>query len=151
MENRRGVYSIIILVVFISLAYLACSKKETKADFFNDEDFHLALYTNPSSDCIACILKAIKALNANTHEEEREPIYVFVKHSDDKERFIDFLKGKFPSAAIKFFDHTLNAPTPSILLMKKEKIYMWLYIQNDPFQFDLCLKKCLQLLASFNN
>lgn len=149
MENRGSIYSIIILVVSISIAYLACSKKETKVDSFNDEDFHLALYTNPTSDCIACITKGIKALNANT--PGGEPIYVFVKPSEDKERFINYLQGEFPSATLEFFDHTWNAPTPSIVLMKKEKIYMWVYIQNDPFQFDLCLKKCLQLFGSFSN
>lgn len=147
MENRRGIY--LLIIVSVSMVYLSCSKKEAKVDFFNDEDFHLALYTNPTSDCIACILKAIKVLNANT--PDREPIYVFVKPSEDKERFINYLKGEFTSAAIEFLDHTLKAPTPSIVLMKKEKIYMWLYIQNDPFQFDLCLKKCLQLFTSFNN
>jgi hypothetical protein len=133
----------------MSMAYLACSKKEAEADFFNDEDFHLAIYTNPSSDCIACILKGIKALNANT--PRREPIYVFVKPSEDKERFITYLQGEFPSAEIKFLDHTLNAPTPSVVVMKKDNIYMWLYIQNDPFQFDLYLKKCIQLFGSFDN
>lgn len=149
MENRRGIY--LLIIVSISMAYLSCSKKEAKVDFFNDEDFHLALYTNPSSDCIACILKALKALSDNTHDEEREPIYVFMKPSKDKERFINYLKSESPSSArIKFFEHTVNTPTPSIVLMKKEKIYMWLYIQNDPFQFDLCIKKCLQLLVNFN-
>ncbi|HLP60085.1 MAG TPA: hypothetical protein VK186_14695 [Candidatus Deferrimicrobium sp.] len=132
MENSRGT---LLIILSISLVYLSCSKKEEKADFFNDEDLHFVLYTNPSSDCIDCIHKALKALNTNS--DKGESIYVFIKPSQDKERFINYLKSEFPLKAIKFIDHTLNAPSPAIILMRKENVYMWLYIQNDPFQFNL--------------
>lgn len=138
----------IVLIIIMSMMCVSCLKKEANTDFFTNENFHFALYTNPSSDCIECILKALRALNTDT--DQADPIYVFIKHSDDKDRFINYLKSEFRPRTIKFFDRELNAPSPAIVLIRKKNIYMWLYIQNDPFLFDLSIKKCLQLLTNFN-
>lgn len=138
------------------MGYISCSKKEAKLDLFNDEDFHAVLYTNPSSDCVDCIFKALKSLDANA--SEGEPIYVLLKPSKDNERFVNYVKSEFRTLrTIKFIEHTLDVPvsstppTPSIVMMRKKKIYMWLYIQNDPFLFEKCIEKCLQLFSNIKH
>jgi hypothetical protein len=141
MAKSRNVYLMIIILAVI----VSCSSKQST--FFDDDNFHFALYVDPTSDCVDCTLKALRALSNSISKDD--PIHIFIKRNDDAESFFTFLRSEFPSKEIKRFDHDLKVPHPSIVMIKKRSIYMYLFILNDPFLFDQFINQCLQLFSNF--
>jgi len=134
MAARTSVY----ILIFVMLFTFSCKKKGES--YLHDGNFHFVLHTNPSSDCPDCIINALKLLDKYITKNQNLDIYL--KKSEDNERFKSFLNESFKERKLSFFEVDLKVPHPSILLVKNKSIYMYLYIPNDSFLFEESLSLC---------
>lgn len=93
MENYRSVF---IIVILTALLFSSCSKKG-KPVYTSGDQSKLIFYTNPSTDCIDCIFKAIKVLDRTPGVDQ--DISVLIKKGGEPkviENFKSMIKEKFP-------------------------------------------------------
>lgn len=134
---------ILILILFFSIS---CS--EDKRIDLVDDNFHFVLYTDPASDCISCNLIALKMLN--DFIDKNQSIKVYLKKSKHNENFKIMLKEDFKGRNFLFNEYEFRVPHPSILLIKKNSIYMYFYISADHFKLKEYLESCSKFFLEFN-
>jgi hypothetical protein len=135
------------LILILILPFLFSCKEDKKVDF-GDDNFHFALYTDPSGDCISCNLIALKMLN--DFIDKNQKLRVILKKSKHNENFKIMLEEDFAGREFLFIENKLKVPHPSILLIKKSSVYMYFYISNDHFKLKEYLKSCSEFFLEFN-
>ncbi len=150
MVKSRPFYLIIAVVVFVSLS---CSKKQENTQgevrYPGFEELHFVLYTDASTDCQSCIMKAIKLLES--HVEKERQLVVYLKKSAVNKNFKKTLMESFKDRHFFFYERSLTIPHPSILLIKGKSLYMRLYIHPDEFLVNEYLEKCTHFFASIDS
>lgn len=134
--------SVIILILSSALIFNGCDKrKKTQANFFKDDLFHYALYVNPDSDCPGCLYPALDRINEINREKFLNDLNIFALKTKSSGNFITSLKDKYSSINVFMIDEPLAVPHPALLVMKKNRIYMFIHLVNNPFD----MKKLLEM------
>ncbi|NIM12036.1 MAG: hypothetical protein GTO45_07950 [Candidatus Aminicenantes bacterium] len=148
MERGRIIVTVIIFILFVWVFQSCRSNQEKKESFFLDDNFHFVLYTDPSTDCLSCILTGLRALE--TIRDENGGIVVFALETGNTESFHSHLKMKFDSINVHTIQSQLDIPHPSILLIKKKSIYMYFHLSLDPFVLKESIDKVRDLFTYFS-
>jgi hypothetical protein len=139
MAARTSYYLLVFLVFF------TVNCKERKESFIQDGMSHYILYTDPSSDCFSCNTTGLKILNSYISQGN---LQIYLKPSKDNERFKIFLSDSFKERGLTFYEINLEAPHPSILLVRGKLILMYFCIPKDPLLLEEMLSLCRDFFLS---
>ncbi len=145
MEERA---SVAVIIIFLCLFAFQCAP-EKKRDLYEDGNYHLVLYTSPSSDCLDCINKAIKALDQVNPPDES--IEIVVKKSEDLQDYKEYLANNYSNRSFSFSIRKLSLPHPSVALIKNNRIHMYFFVTNEEFALQESLGLSVKFLSALKN
>ncbi len=116
---------------------------------FEDGQYHLSMFTNPTTDCIACIDMTLRNLDKITPKDQPIPILLKPNNQKDKkdktEDFKKYVTEKFPQREFLFAKSQLTGMMhPSVVLIKNQGVHMVFYISTDPYDLKDAQDKCLE-------
>jgi hypothetical protein len=134
--------SIIFLILSTALLFNGCDRrKKSQTNFFKDNLLHYAIYVNPDSDCQGCIYPALDRVNEINRGKSLHDLNIIALKTESTGNFISNLKEKYGSINVFMIDKPLSIPHPALLIVKKNRIYMFIHLVNNPFD----LKKLLEM------
>ncbi len=123
MGKRKTVFLIAVLI------FASCSFGHRAAVLNCGNNLSMVLYTDPSTDCVACNLIVLRALN----KIRGKNICIIIIRTEDSNEFQKFLHIEGFNFKTKVIEKPLKGVLhPSFLILKNNNIMMYLYIHNSP-------------------